>query len=114
MGPHGVDQLTTLLEADIAGRRADQTRHRMLLHVLAHVETDERVAEQQCELFGELRLANPGWTCKEETAGRALGLREPRARSFDRLRHEVHRFGLSKDDALERFLEGPQPLAIGR
>ena len=45
MRAHGVDEQAALLEADVAGRRADQPRHRVLLHVLAHVEADELVAE---------------------------------------------------------------------
>ena len=38
MRAHGVHQQAALLEPDVARRRADQPRHRVLLHVLAHVE----------------------------------------------------------------------------
>ena len=34
-------QETALVEADITGRRADQARDRVALHVLGHVEADE-------------------------------------------------------------------------
>ena len=66
-----------LLEADVARRRADQPRHRVLLHVLAHVEADELVAELQRELLGELGLADAGRPGEQETAGRALGRASP-------------------------------------
>ena len=44
MGPDRVDELAALFETDVAGRRADQTRDRVLLHVLRHVEANELVA----------------------------------------------------------------------
>ncbi len=60
VSPNGVDEQSALLESDVSRRGADQPRHRMLLHVLAHVEADELVAEQHGELFGELGLADAG------------------------------------------------------
>ena len=60
MRAHRVDEQSALLEADVSGRRADQPRHRVLLHVLAHVEADELVAEQNRQLLGELGLADAG------------------------------------------------------
>ena len=68
MRAHGVDELAALLEADVAGRRADQPRDRVLLHVLAHVEADELVAELDRELLGELRLADAGRAREQETS----------------------------------------------
>ena len=109
-----VDQQAALLEADVAGRRADEPRDRVLLHVLAHVEADELVAELQRELLGELGLADAGRPGEQEAARRPIGLAEPRARSLDRLRDQVHGLVLAEHDALERFLERPQPLAIRR
>ena len=46
MRADGVDEQSALLEPDVPRRRADQPRHGVLLHVLAHVEADELVAEQ--------------------------------------------------------------------
>ena len=45
-----VGQQPALVEADIAGRRADQPRHRVPLHVFRHVEADELDAERGREL----------------------------------------------------------------
>ena len=39
----GLGELTAFFVADVAGRRADQTRDGEFLHVLAHVDLDERV-----------------------------------------------------------------------
>ena len=113
MRAHGIDELPALFEADVARRRADQPRDRVLFHVFAHVEADELVAEQQRQLLGELRLADAGGTGEQEAAGGPLWQREARARTFDRLGHEMHGFRLAKDDPLERLLKRAQPLAIG-
>ena len=40
---HGLGELAALLVADVAGRRADEPRDGVLLHVLGHVDADHRV-----------------------------------------------------------------------
>ena len=40
---HGLGELAALLVADVAGRRADEPRDGVLLHVLRHVDADHRV-----------------------------------------------------------------------
>ena len=45
--PHRLGQRAALLVADIAGRRADQPRDRVLLHVLRHVDADHRRARRR-------------------------------------------------------------------
>jgi hypothetical protein len=79
MLPHRIDQKAALLEPDISGRRADQARHRVLLHVLAHVEAGELVAQVNCELTGELGLADPRRPGKQEAASRPVGHAKARA-----------------------------------
>ena len=65
---NGVDEQSALLEPDVPRWGADQSRHRVLLHVLAHVEANEFVAEQNGELFGELGLADACRPCEKEAA----------------------------------------------
>ena len=55
-----VGEEPALVEADIARRRADQARDRVLLHVLRHVEAQELDAHQRGELLGDLGLADAG------------------------------------------------------
>ena len=45
-------QVAAFLVADVSGRRADQARHVVLLHVLGHVDRDERVLLAEHD-FGE-------------------------------------------------------------
>ena len=111
---YGVDEQAALFEADVSRRRADQPRHRVLLHVLAHVEADELVAEQDGELSRQLRLADARGAREQERPGRMIRQSEARARTLDGLRHEVHGLLLAEHHALERLLERAQPLTIGR
>ena len=55
-----VGQQAALVEADIARRRADQPRDRVLLHVLRHVEAQQLDAHQGRQLLGDLGLADAG------------------------------------------------------
>ena len=66
---HCLGELAALLEPDVAGRGADEPRDGVLLHVLAHVETDHRllvIEEELGERFRQERLADSGRTEEEE------------------------------------------------
>mmetsp|Transcript_12642 Transcript_12642/g.32981 ORF Transcript_12642/g.32981 Transcript_12642/m.32981 type:complete len:356 (+) Transcript_12642:48-1115(+) len=58
---HRLRQLPALVKANVAGGRADQPRHSVCLHVLAHVEPDHRLLRAVVVLghsLRELRLAD--------------------------------------------------------
>ena len=79
--PDRLGQLAALLVPDVAGRRADQARHRVPLLVLAHVDPHHRalVVEQVLgERARELGLAHAGRPEEQERADRSD--RDPRAR----------------------------------
>ena len=81
--PHCLGELTTLVVADVAGRRADEPRHGVLLHVLAHVDADHRplVVEQELgERASELGLADPGRPEEQERTDRPVRVGQARAR----------------------------------
>ena len=65
--PHRFGQLPALIVADVAGRRADEPRHGVLLHVLGHVDPHHRAFAVE-EIFGE-RARQLGFA----DAGRARG-----------------------------------------
>jgi hypothetical protein len=80
VGPaaHGLGEEAALFAVDVAGRRAEQARHHVLLHELAHVEARERgvvVEEELREGLGELGLADAGRPEEEERAPAACRAR---------------------------------------
>jgi hypothetical protein len=80
-------ELTALFVADVARRRADQLRHRVLLHVLGHVEANQRVvaAEQEVrERARKLRLSDARRAKEDEAAHRPVRILQPGARTADR------------------------------
>ena len=82
--PHLLGEEPALFVADVAGRRAEEPRHRELLHVLGHVDPDQRVlvAEQVLgEGPGQLGLADAGRAQEDERAHRPLGVLEARPAS---------------------------------
>ena len=57
-----IGEQPALIEADIARRRTDQARNRVLLHVFRHVEAQQLDAHQVGELLRDLGLADAGRT----------------------------------------------------
>ena len=77
-------QQPALVEAHVAGRRADQARHRVALHVLGHVEAHELDAHGNRELARDLGLADAGGSGEQEAADRLALVAQARARHLDR------------------------------
>ena len=109
---HLLGELPALLVADVARRRADQLRNRVLLHVLRHVEADERVVaaeEEAGEAARELGLADAGRTEEDEAADRPRRRLEPGARAADGARERRDGLVLADDAPVQLFLH-PQEL----
>jgi len=73
-----VGEQPALVEADIAGWRADQPRHGVALHVFRHVEADHLDAERGRELLGHFGLADAGRAREQVAADRLLRLAQAR------------------------------------
>ena len=74
---HGLGELAAFVVAHVAGRRADETRDGVLLHVLAHVDADHGllvVEEKLGEGAGGFGFAHAGGAEKNEGADGALGI----------------------------------------
>jgi len=50
LAAHGLRELAAFVVSDVAGWRADEPGHGMLLHVLGHVDLDHRVLVAEQEL----------------------------------------------------------------
>ncbi len=107
----GLGELAALLVAHVTRRRPDETGNRVLLHVLGHVELDERVLVAEEELgegLGRLGLTDPGWSEEDERAGGTLGVLQPGARPADRARHRGDRVVLADDAFVELVFHAKQ------
>ena len=105
-----VGQQAALVEADVARRRADQARDRVLLHVLRHVEAQQLDAHQGGELLGDLGLADAGRAREQVAADRLLRLAQARARQLDGARQRLDRLVLAEHQALQVLARGwPAP-----
>src|SRR3974390_3277622 len=107
-----VGEQPALVEADIAGRRADQARYRVPLHVFRHVKAYQLDAKRHGQLLGNLGLADAGRPGKQVTANRLFRLAQAGARQLDRGRQRIYRLVLAVDHALEGLLEMPEHRGI--
>ena len=113
--PHGLGELPALVVTDIAGRRADEPRHGVLLHVLAHVDAHDGlfgVEEISSERLAELRLADARRPEEEERSDRTVRLAEPRAVATHGLADSTDRLALPDDALRELVLHVQQLLAL--
>ena len=104
----GLGELPAFLVAHVARRRADHPRHRVLLHVLRHVEPHQRplVVEQELrQRPRRLGLADAGRAQEDERAGRPVGIGQARARAPHGVRHRGHRLRLADHPRAEMRLE---------
>ena len=91
---HLLGELAAFFVADVAGRRADQARDGVLLHVLGHVDAHHGVlvVEQKFgESAGEFGFADAGRPEENERADGALGIAEPGAGAADGVGHALER-----------------------
>src|SRR5437762_1940446 len=109
---HLLGELAALFVTDVSGRRADQLRDRVLLHVLGHVEADQRMvaAEEEIrERARQLGLADAGGPEEYEAADGPVRILQPGARAPDRARDRRDRLLLA-DDAPVQLDFHPQQL----
>src|ERR1019366_8049278 len=111
LAPDGFGGLATLLVAPVARRGPDEPAHGVLLHVLAHVELDQRglVTEEQLgESLGKLGLAHTGRAEEDERPARALGVLEAGTGTADRPRQRVDRVLLADNPLVQILLEAQE------
>ena len=82
--PHSFRQRAALLVSDIARRRADQARNRMLFHVFRHVDADQRIfiVEQIFrQRLGQFGLSDARRAEEHERTDRTVRILQARARA---------------------------------
>ena len=113
--PDLLGQLSTLFVADIARWRPDQPADVVLLHVLAHVDLDQRVLVSEHELgecLGEQRLADTCGSGEQEDPGGPLGILQPAATAADGLRDLLDRLVLADHSSVQFVLHLQQPHGV--
>ncbi len=103
------------LIADIARRRADQTRDRVLFHIFRHVETADRLIVVEKEIgqrLGQLRLADARRPEEEEGTDRPIRILQSGARATHGPRNGGNRFRLTDNALTERRFHLQELLAL--
>ncbi len=106
----GVGEQAALVEADIAGRSADQPRDGVPLHVLRHVEADQLDAHDLGQLLGDLGLADTGRAGEQVAADRLDRVAQAGAAELDRRRQGLDRLVLAVHRGLDVLVERAQRL----
>ena len=114
---HSLGQVAALLVADVARRCADQTRDRMFLHELGHVDADHRlfgVEEEFGQCLAQLGLTHTGRTEEEEGTARPVRVGQPGARPAHGIGHCHYRLMLADDTCVQHVFHAQQfvPLAF--
>ncbi len=107
-----IGEQAALVEADVAGRGADQARDRVALHVLGHVEADQFDPHDPGELARDLGLADPGRAREQVAADRLLGIAQAGAGELDRAGQRLDRPVLAEHHRLELGAEVAQHLLV--
>ena len=101
---HRLRELAALFIPDVAGRRTDEAAAREFLHVLGHVDLDERllVAEHELgEVAGEVGLADSGGAEENERTDGTTRILEVGATAAQGAGDRDHGLVLTDDAALE-------------
>ena len=108
-------QEATLFVAHVAGRRAEQPRHRELLHVLRHVDANQGVLVTEQVLgqsAGKLGFSDTGRAEEDERADRPLRILEPGPGAPNGAGDSGDRVVLADDTAVERLFHAGQLLRL--
>ena len=111
--PHGLGELAGLVEADVAGRRANHARDGVFLLVLAHVDAHHRVLvveQERGERARQLRLADAGRAEEQEAAERPLRILQAGAGPSNRVGHRLDGFVLAHHPFVQPRLHANQLL----
>ncbi len=100
-----IGQQAALIIADIARRRADETRNGVTLHIFRHVEAQHLDAHDGGELFGNFGLADAGWTGEQVRANWLVRFTQAGTREFDGCRKRRDGIVLAKHDPLQIGLQ---------
>ena len=100
----GFGQLAAFFVADVSGRGTDQSTDIVLLHILAHVDSNEGVfgvEEKLRQSLGQFGLADARRTEKHERSDGTFRIGQSSTGSLNRVGNGLHRFILTDDASME-------------
>ncbi len=112
---HRLRQLAALVVPHIAGRRANQPGHGVLLHIFAHIQTNHRVvaAKQSVgQSFGKLGFAHARRPHKDERTNRPFGVFQTGAAAAHRFGHLHHGLILADNPLVQQAFQLQQLLHL--
>ena len=115
LAAHLFGELAALLVTHIAGRRANQTGHGVLLHVLGHVDTDHVVLVAEHGLsqgLAQLSLAHARGAQEQERADGPLGILQPHTAAANGLGHGGDGLILAHHALMQGLLQLQHALAL--
>ena len=115
LAAHLFGELAALLVPHIAGRRAYQTGHGVLFHILGHVDADHVVLAAEHDLgqrLAQFRLAHARGAKEQERADGTLGILQTHAAAADGLGHGGDGFVLPHHALVQHLLQLQHPLAL--
>src|SRR5690606_11699924 len=105
-------QQTTLVETDVARRRADQPRIGVAIHVFGHIEANQLDSQRTRQLAGRFGLADTSGACKQEGADRLVRRFQACPGKLDCRRQGIDRIVLAKYRELEVTLQVAQQFLV--
>ena len=112
---HGFGQIPAFFVAHVAGRRADQAGHRVLLHEFAHVDANQMVfaVEQKArQRLAQLGFAHARGAEEQKAARGAVRVRQTRTRAADGVGHSGNRLVLAHHALVQLGFHQEQLVAL--
>ncbi len=117
LSPYLFGELPRFFEPDVSGRRPDEARNRMPLHVLAHVNSDHRLfitKDRFRKGFGQFRLSHARGSEEEEGCDGTAAVAQPGARQTHGIGYGSYRLVLTDDPLMQTLFHLHQPGALLR
>ena len=101
-------QLSSLLITNISWRRPNQSRYRMLFHILRHINSDQSILiikQGICKRFCKLSLSYSSRSEEKEGSNWPIRIFESSPCTTNSIRHEMNSLFLSNDRLFQNFLK---------
>ncbi len=113
--PHCFGQYAALIVAHIAGRSTNETRDRMFLHELGHINAHHRtvvIKEKFRYCFRQLSFPDTCWPKKQERTQRTILVIQTSTRATHSIRNRSYRRMLTNHTPMQRIFHSQQLVTL--